>query len=132
MNDEDDYEVGYGKPPKSGMFKKGQSGNPNGKQKRVKNFRTEVEDMLATKVTVTVAGLPKLVGTTHAALMRLREKALKGDPRALDSLLAYAEENSNTADDRSRERELKKLERDILDRSGFLGDGDDTDGAGDE
>jgi hypothetical protein len=129
---DDDYEVGYGKPPKSGMFKKGQSGNPKGKQKRVKNFRTEVNDMLATKVTVTAAGKPKLVGTTHAALMRLREKALKGDPRALNSLLGYAEENSNASEDRSRERKLNKLERDILDRSGLLGDDDDADDAADE
>ena len=27
------YAVGYGKPPKAGQFKPGQSGNPNGKQK---------------------------------------------------------------------------------------------------
>ena len=30
-NDNDDYEVGYGRPPKSGQFKKGQSGNPKGR-----------------------------------------------------------------------------------------------------
>ena len=30
-----DYEVGYGKPPESGKFKKGQSGNPKGRKKKV-------------------------------------------------------------------------------------------------
>ena len=31
QNDETDYEVGYGKPPKHTQFKRGQSGNPNGR-----------------------------------------------------------------------------------------------------
>ena len=34
----DDYEVGYGKPPKDKQFKKGQSGNPKGRTKGTKNF----------------------------------------------------------------------------------------------
>lgn len=88
--------------------------------------------MLATKVTVTAAGKPKLVGTTHAALMRLREKALKGDPRALNSLLGYAEESSNASEDRSRERKLNKIEQEILGRSGLFDQADDADDAGNE
>ena len=34
--DEREYEVGYGKPPKSGQFKKGQSGNIQGRPKAAK------------------------------------------------------------------------------------------------
>ena len=34
---ETDYEVGYGKPPKSSRFKKGKSGNPKGRPKGAKN-----------------------------------------------------------------------------------------------
>ena len=26
-----EYEIGYGKPPKSGQFKRGESGNPKGR-----------------------------------------------------------------------------------------------------
>lgn len=116
----DNYEVGYSKPPKSGMFKKGQSGNPKGRRKRVKNFKSELEDVLSSKVTVTADGKPKSVSTVEAALMRLKEKALKGDPRALSLLLNYAEENSNASENGSRERQLSKLEQDILERSGML------------
>lgn len=32
----DDYEIGYGKPPKQTQFRKGQSGNPRGRPKRKK------------------------------------------------------------------------------------------------
>lgn len=28
----DDYEVGYGRPPKHGQFQKGKSGNPSGRR----------------------------------------------------------------------------------------------------
>jgi len=41
---EDDYayKVGYGKPPKSGKFVKGISGNPKGRPKNSKNLTTTV------------------------------------------------------------------------------------------
>ncbi|AGI66494.1 hypothetical protein OAN307_c07690 [Octadecabacter antarcticus 307] len=129
---DDDYEVGYGKPPKNGMFKKGQSGNPKGRQKRVKNFKTELKDVLGSKVTVTVNGKPKLVSTVEAALMRLKDKALKGDARALSILLSYAEQNSNSSENSSRERGLSKLEQELFDRSGLFDQTGDTDGAGND
>lgn len=119
--DEDGYEVGYGKPPNNSRFKKGQSGNPKGRRKRVKNFKTELQQVLSSRVTVTADGKPKSVSTVEAALMRLREKALKGDPRALSILLTYAEENSNASESASRERHLSRLEKEILARSGFPG-----------
>lgn len=37
------YEVGYGKPPVATRFKKGQSGNPNGRRKRTP--QSEIEDL---------------------------------------------------------------------------------------
>ena len=130
MSGDDDDEAGYGKPPKSGMFKKGQSGNPKGRPKGVKNFQTELCSVLRSKVTVTEAGKLKSVSTVEAALMRLREKALKGDQRALEILLGYARESSGASDARSRERKLSKLEQDILGRSDLAGNTDDPDGSG--
>ena len=130
MSGDDDDEAGYGKPPKSGMFKKGQSGNPKGRPKGVKNFQTELCSVLRSKVTVTEAGKLKSVSTVEAALMRLREKALKGDQRALEILLGYARESSGASDARSRERKLSKLEQDILGRSELAGNTDDPDGSG--
>jgi hypothetical protein len=37
------YEVGYGKPPVAARFKKGQSGNPNGRRKRTP--QAEIEEL---------------------------------------------------------------------------------------
>ena len=130
MSREDDDEVGYGKPPKKGMFKKGQSGNPKGRPKGVKNFQTELQNVLRSKVTVTVAGKPKSISVVEAALMRLREKALKGDQRALEIVLGYAQESSSASDASLRERQLSKFEQEIFDRSELLGKTDG--GSGDE
>jgi hypothetical protein len=132
MSSGDNYEVGYGKPPKSGAFKKGRSGNPKGRPKGAKNFQSEVNTILRSKVTVTFAGKPKSVSVVEAALMRLREKALKGDPRALETILGYARESSDASGARSRERHLSKLEQGILDRFPSIGGTDGSIGSSNE
>ena len=87
----DDYEVGYGKPPKHTRFTKSRSGNPKGRPKGSNNFGTDVKRTLKAPVRLTKDGSPKTVSTQEAALLRLREKALIGDARALDRLLSLAQ-----------------------------------------
>ena len=41
-----DYEVGRGKPPLHTRFKPGESGNPKGRPKGVRNFKTDVQATL--------------------------------------------------------------------------------------
>lgn len=84
-------EVGYGKPPKNSRFKKGKSGNPRGRPKGQKNFNTYLTDMLHSKIPIMENGKPRNITTMEAGLARLREKALKGDIRALEKLLGLAE-----------------------------------------
>ncbi len=87
----DDYEVGYGKPPKNTQFTKSRSGNPKGRPKGSNNFGTDVKRALKAPVRLTKDGSPRTISTQEAALLRLREKALKGDARALDRLLVLAQ-----------------------------------------
>jgi hypothetical protein len=87
----DEGKVGYGKPPIHTRFKPGQSGNPRGRTKGTLNFATDLKRTLETPITLTDPGKkPRKVSTQKAALLRLREKALKGDARSLDRLLEYA------------------------------------------
>lgn len=90
-DDSDEYEVGYRKPPLHSRFKPGESGNPRGRTKGTLNFATDLKHTLQTPITLTDPGKkPRKVSTQKAALLRLREKALKGDARSLDRLLDLA------------------------------------------
>jgi hypothetical protein len=86
----DSYDVGYGKPPKHTQFRPGRSGNPRGRPKGHRNFKTDVAETLKERVRLTRNGKAKNVSTQLAALFRLREKALSGDARALDRLIELA------------------------------------------
>jgi hypothetical protein len=84
---EGDYEVGYCRPPKRGRFKPGQLGNPKGRPKGRKNIRAIFEETLYKPVTVTENGRKSKVPAIKALLLRLLNKSLEGDLRALDKLL---------------------------------------------
>jgi hypothetical protein len=84
------YEVGYGKPPTHTQFQPGQSGNPAGRRKGVRNLKTDVKRTLATPVKVKEGGRTRTRSTQEAALMLVREKALRSDQRALDRIVELA------------------------------------------
>jgi hypothetical protein len=91
----DDYDVGYGKPPKRTRFAPGHSGNPSGRPKGTRNFKTDLTATLKAPVRITRDGKPQKVSTQEAMLLRLREKALAGDARALDRFISLAQTYNN-------------------------------------
>jgi hypothetical protein len=90
-----DYEVGYGKPPKHSRFKKGQSGNPKGRPEGTRNFKSDVLAMLRSRITINKDGKPRKVTAQQAYVMRLMEKALKGDARAMSEFRVLAQTFNN-------------------------------------
>ena len=81
-----DYDIGYGKPPKKGQFKPGQSGNPKGRPKGSKSFSTVLRDELGGFLTVKEGGKTRRVTKLEAVTKRLISKAMNGDPRAMAEL----------------------------------------------
>lgn len=80
MNRDDDcYEVGYGKPPTSGQFLKGQSGNAKGRPKGSKNLATIVLRVSRQLVRVSGPGGTRIVTKLEAAAMQMGNKAAQGD-----------------------------------------------------
>jgi len=77
----DEYEVGYGKPPRNAQFKKGQSGNPKGRSKGRKNMRTILSNVLDRNVTITENGQPRKVKFMEALVNQMAAKALNGSTR---------------------------------------------------
>jgi hypothetical protein len=116
--------VGYGRPPRHTRFKPGQSGNPKGKAKGVHNVATDVRRALNAAVRVSADGKPRKMSARQGVIMRVMERALKGDARFAGHAInlmerydgeAHAPQNIQThADDQAI---LDAMERDILENN---------------
>lgn len=80
------YDIGYRRPPESGRFKKGTSGNPRGRPKGSTNFLTILEQELAQSIVVNENGKKKTITRMQAMVKRIVAGALQGDLKALMTL----------------------------------------------
>jgi hypothetical protein len=89
-----DYEIGYKRPPKSGQFKKGQSGNQTGSSNAVRSrkakkttFGNLFTEGMQLPVEVEEGGKKIVLTRMHLAIRRRAEEAAKGNMPALKELL---------------------------------------------
>lgn len=82
-----DYEVGWKRPPKASQFKKGKSGNVNGRPKLKKAFKTDLQEELEEIIAVSDKGKSKSITKQRALLKRLTANALNGNMQALKTLI---------------------------------------------
>ena len=59
IDDNNKFEIGYSRPPRHSRFVPGQSGNPRGRQKGVRNLATDVKRTLEAPVKLTEQGKTK-------------------------------------------------------------------------
>ena len=85
-----DFSIGYKKPPRSTQFQPGQSGNPAGRPKGIKNLATDLKEELEEKITITENGTLLEITKQRAMFKTLMAKALKGDSRASSVLIGLA------------------------------------------
>lgn len=86
-----DYDVGYGKPPKSGQFRKGESGHQKGRLKGRKNLKTELLEELAERIHIREDGERRQISKQRAIIKQLVAKAIKGDPRAASAVFQFVQ-----------------------------------------
>ena len=83
----DNYEVGYGKPPRRTRFTKGQSGNPRGRPRGAKNLKTLLSEALNEPVIVIENGARRRVTKREAIITQLVNRSATADWRAIKILL---------------------------------------------
>ena len=98
LEDEAD-DVGYGKPPRSHQFKPGQSGNPKGRKKGIKNEVTILQELLQHKVSLSERGKTRKIILLEAILRKVAEDCLRGNIKSVGFLLNryYAAAAGDTA-----------------------------------
>ena len=85
---DDEYQVGYAKPPKHTQFKAGKSGNPHGRPKGAKNLKADLLEELGEKILVHEGDHVRKISKQRAVVKTLVTRTLKGDGRAASSLLS--------------------------------------------
>ncbi|NVD45013.1 DUF5681 domain-containing protein [Qipengyuania atrilutea] len=89
MNDDEGYEVGYGKPPKATRFQSGQSGNPRGRPKGSAGIQTLLAKHLGKMVNVTIDGHQQRKTIKEAAVLSLVKSLINGTPDQKIKLLKF-------------------------------------------
>jgi hypothetical protein len=114
------YAVDYGRPPTSSQFQPGQSGNPKGRPKGTRNASSMARDVLERRVNIKVKRAWRKMTARKAAYLRLAERAVAGDAKALDYLLSLeSEEHPPGSDQAETERSAAKdlaILQDFFDR----------------
>ncbi len=87
MADQNDYEVGYGKPPAQNRWKKGQSGNPRGRPKASRGLKADLHAELISRMEIQMNG-KRISGTKQQLMLKtLTARAAAGDVRAIKALI---------------------------------------------
>lgn len=119
-NNNKEYEVGYKRPPVKNQFKPGQSGNPKGRKKLIKDFKTDLKEELEETLTVQVDGKLKPITKQRALIKKLLSKALSGELGALKTLTGLIALHLNESNKEMEElsEEDKKLLKKYLNIEG--------------
>ena len=105
----DDYEIGFGKPPKSSQWKKGQSGNPKGRPKSRSDLIKDAAAILSEPVTArTPEGQKVTLDGYEAAYLALCKKGLKGNAPALINAINIMLEVQPAMDERENRSERRR------------------------
>ncbi len=87
MSEQDAKKVGYGRPPETSQFRKGQSGNPAGRAKGQRNLKTDLKAELAEVISLNEGGQPIRLTRRRALLKSLTARAISGDNKATELIL---------------------------------------------
>lgn len=113
---EEDYEVGYGKPPRHSRWPKGVSGNVRGRETGHKGLKTDLEKALNTVTTIENKLTGELVKGRNQklAIERLVDRAALGDLKAQALLYPMILQILGSEDRHTGPRKLSTQDQEIL------------------
>lgn len=82
MPPDDNYKVGYKKPPQHSRFKPGRSGNRPARTKQADKFASLFSDVLDETVTVTESGRHRKISKRELLVKQVVDQAARGEPKA--------------------------------------------------
>jgi len=85
--DNKDYEIGYGKPPKANQFKPGQSGNYKGRPKASKNIQEAFAKTLLDSIEIKEGNKKKKICILDAVVKKIISSALQGNTTSLKEVI---------------------------------------------
>ena len=115
-DDERDYEVGYGKPPRYTRFAKGQSGNPHGRPAGAKNMKTLLNKALNELVIVTEHGGRRKVSKREAIVTQLVNRSANADFKAIPIVLGMLGDIEGDTDPHASEPTFTEADQQIIQR----------------
>jgi hypothetical protein len=81
-------QIGYGRPPAEHQFRPGQSGNPSGRPKGARNFKSDLRDELGEVISISDDNNKTIEVTKQRAIIKtLLRMAIAGDPRAIATIV---------------------------------------------
>lgn len=92
------YEVGYGKPPKSGQFRKGCSGNQKGRTGGGENMIAVFKRIGRKRIKVGDNGVVRTLTMVKVVILQNVKAALAGDQIAMSNICRLAEQGGEFRD----------------------------------
>jgi hypothetical protein len=90
MPEDSEYDIGYGRPPKTSQFQKGKSGNSSGRPKEVPGIAEVFRKVSKQKVRTNGPDGQRCMSKLEASVTQLVNKAATGDLKAMKVLMQMA------------------------------------------
>jgi Family of unknown function (DUF5681) len=107
----DSAPVGYKQPPTHLQFQPGQSGNPNGRPKGTRNFKSDLRDELSETISFREGNREVSISKQRALIKRLVASAIEGDARSVATLMSFC---ARAFGDDNDEQEQAAEDREIV------------------
>lgn len=92
------YEVGYGKPPRANQFRKGRTGNPQGRKQGEENLISVFKRHVSKRVKISDGDQIRTITLAEAVILKNYNAALQKNPFAMSNMFQLAEASGEFVD----------------------------------